>query len=138
MSTVLRRRNWKECERRAIISFYGDKCLACGEPERLVLDHVIPISVGGLDDFSNIQVLCGPCNRHKYTKTTDYRDGKVFEGVPQILSLESPAPVRRQRMHRLVIEMDTTLRTAIEVESARADRTMSGFIRNILQNHIEE
>lgn len=43
---------------------YGDKCLRCGSTEAaLEADHVVPLTKGGSDDISNIQPLCGPCNR---------------------------------------------------------------------------
>ncbi len=49
------------------------KCLACGSQERLELDHIIPVSKGGLTTFDNIQLLCKSCNCSKYNKITDYR-----------------------------------------------------------------
>ena len=32
------------------------------------IDHIIPVSRGGLDDLSNLQALCTPCNRAKHDK----------------------------------------------------------------------
>lgn len=62
---------WKElCQK------YDYTCLCCGkkEPEiKLSPDHVIPLSRGGTNYISNIQPLCGHCNRKKMTKTTDFR-----------------------------------------------------------------
>ncbi len=52
---------------------YGSKCLACGSPESITIDHVTPLAVGGLNQASNLQVLCTSCNEKKSTKTTDYR-----------------------------------------------------------------
>lgn len=56
------------CER------YGNKCLACGDTEAVLeADHVVPLTRGGSDDISNIQPLCGSCNRKKFVNITDYR-----------------------------------------------------------------
>lgn len=68
------RRDWKEIQRRQ-----GGKCLRCGSPENLSMDHVIPLVKGGADDPSNIQILCRPCNSHKGTRTTDYRLNAVHK-----------------------------------------------------------
>jgi hypothetical protein len=41
------------------------RCRQCGSTEELHYDHVIPWSKGGANTINNIQLLCGPCNRHK-------------------------------------------------------------------------
>jgi HNH endonuclease len=43
----------------------GAKCRQCGSTQDLHFDHVIPWSRGGANTASNIQLLCGPCNRRK-------------------------------------------------------------------------
>lgn len=46
------------------------KCACCGKPlnERYDLDHIIPLSKGGLHIDSNIQLLSRTCNRQKHNK----------------------------------------------------------------------
>jgi len=51
----------------------GDFCLRCGAAGVLTTDHIIPLSRGGLNDISNIQPLCGPCNSQKGAQALDYR-----------------------------------------------------------------
>ena len=56
--------------------YYGYYCLCCGDIEphvKLEADHIVPISRGGSSDISNIQPLCGKCNRNKGSKIMDYR-----------------------------------------------------------------
>lgn len=43
----------------------GGKCTACGSPERLEYDRIIPVSRGGSNTARNIQLLCEKCNRQK-------------------------------------------------------------------------
>jgi 5-methylcytosine-specific restriction endonuclease McrA len=53
------------------------RCPMCGkrEPEiRLTIDHVIPVSLGGSNDPSNLGGLCGPCNLSKGARHIEYRD----------------------------------------------------------------
>lgn len=47
----------------------NDKCVGCGRTERLTIDHIIPRSAGGGDDWSNLQTLCHYCNTQKGTKS---------------------------------------------------------------------
>lgn len=59
---------WKE-----ILEVYGNKCLRCGSTERITIDHVIPISLGGRNDKNNVQPLCYTCNCKKNNRIEDYR-----------------------------------------------------------------
>lgn len=48
---------------------YGYRCPACGksEPEiKLTVDHIVPISKGGVNSIVNIQPLCLKCNSRKH------------------------------------------------------------------------
>lgn len=57
----------------ALCEWTGHKCLACGEKKPLTMDHIIPISRGGIHDIANIQPLCRECNSAKGATTIDYR-----------------------------------------------------------------
>jgi 5-methylcytosine-specific restriction endonuclease McrA len=52
---------------------YGNKCLACGKQDKLAMDHVVPLTKGGVHRIDNIQPLCKSCNSKKYNKHIDYR-----------------------------------------------------------------
>jgi len=47
----------------------GNRCVVCGQGASdgvtLEIDHIVPVSKGGSDEKSNLQVLCAPCNRGK-------------------------------------------------------------------------
>lgn len=46
-------------------------CAAFGSSGPLVIDHIIPIVLGGSCDRDNLQALCEPCNRKKGRRTMD-------------------------------------------------------------------
>lgn len=43
----------------------GKNTLFCNNNRWLELDHIIPLSKNGIDDFSNLQTLCNICNCKK-------------------------------------------------------------------------
>lgn len=47
-------------------------CLVCGSKE-ILLDHIIPLFLGGTNDKSNLQSLCYDCNTKKRLQSIDYR-----------------------------------------------------------------
>jgi 5-methylcytosine-specific restriction endonuclease McrA len=54
---------------------YNYTCPCCkkSEPEiKLTIDHILPLIKMGTNEISNIQPLCGKCNRSKYVKTIKY------------------------------------------------------------------
>jgi 5-methylcytosine-specific restriction endonuclease McrA len=58
-------------EAAAILTAQKHKCVYCGADLRKVkrhLDHIVPLSRGGLNDKTNIQWLCEPCNLKKHAK----------------------------------------------------------------------
>lgn len=53
----------------AIVAAYGSRCAYCGcRPERLEMDHVIPLSKGGQHASDNVVPACQPCNARKHDK----------------------------------------------------------------------
>lgn len=47
----------------------GHRCLRCGSPDNLTIDHIKPVSDGGSNAKRNLQTLCQSCNSTKGTKT---------------------------------------------------------------------
>ena len=47
--------------------FERDKgaCLNCGSFDLLEVDHIIPLALGGTNEWDNLQTLCRSCNRSK-------------------------------------------------------------------------
>jgi hypothetical protein len=49
----------------------GYECVYCGSKKNLTLDHVIPKSRGGSNEWTNLVTCCSKCNRDKDNKTPD-------------------------------------------------------------------
>jgi hypothetical protein len=49
---------------------YNFKCLFCGSKKSLSIDHIQPVSKGGSNEYSNLQILCKSCNSRKGNKWT--------------------------------------------------------------------
>jgi 5-methylcytosine-specific restriction endonuclease McrA len=52
----------------AIYQRDGNRCQYCGATRRLTIDHVVPRSKGGSDDWDNLVVACSSCNTKKGDK----------------------------------------------------------------------
>ncbi len=60
--------DWKD-----ILTKYGAACLCCGSTAPPTMDHVVPLSLGGPHDKTNLQPLCHLCNSLKSDTVADYR-----------------------------------------------------------------
>lgn len=54
-----------------LLSSYKGRCAYCGAQERLTIDHVLALSVGGLDEIANVVPACKSCNSKKGTSQVD-------------------------------------------------------------------
>jgi hypothetical protein len=50
---------------------YNFKCVKCNALDKLTIDHIKPVKLGGSDDYENLQILCRSCNSKKGVKTND-------------------------------------------------------------------
>jgi hypothetical protein len=55
-----------ETRRTAIIQGDGERCTNCGNTRHLHLHHRIPLSRGGSNKVSNLELLCGDCHSTKH------------------------------------------------------------------------
>lgn len=53
---------------RLLVQLAGNKCVYCGRESALTLDHMEPISRGGVTCLSNSIPSCKPCNSSKHNK----------------------------------------------------------------------
>jgi hypothetical protein len=58
--------------RRRVFERDGLHCLRCGKYSDLVVDHIVPESLGGPTRLTNLQTLCSQCNAWKRTKLPEW------------------------------------------------------------------
>lgn len=51
-----------------LLQMYDHKCSNCGSTSDLQVDHIVSVIEGGSDEITNLQILCGACNRKKGAK----------------------------------------------------------------------
>lgn len=68
--------------REEIINQYNGHCANCGATENLHIDHIHPVSRGGSNDPSNLQVLCSGCNLEKADKVGYQPQGRCTTILP--------------------------------------------------------
>lgn len=57
---------------------YGYMCMHCGATNELVIDHIVPIALGGLSELDNLQLLCRRCNNLKGKLVYDCRPSSLI------------------------------------------------------------
>lgn len=63
-----------QMKRRIVLLRSRGRCRYCLEvltPKTFTVDHVVPVSAGGSDAFSNLVACCKYCNKMKGNKTVD-------------------------------------------------------------------
>jgi 5-methylcytosine-specific restriction endonuclease McrA len=80
---------------------FRGKCAYCGGPEE-VLDHVVPLFLGGLNSFDNILPACDSCNLSKGTRrlldflaSLPSSTGASTPWIPSHISRTAPRKVAR-------------------------------------------
>jgi 5-methylcytosine-specific restriction endonuclease McrA len=70
---------------------YNNQCFYCESKQSLTIDHKIPITRGGDDQISNLQIVCRTCNASKADMTHD-----EFMAWPGRVTLLTPLQKRPQ------------------------------------------
>lgn len=72
-----------EAEWISVLSRWDHRCARCGKGGEMTRDHVIPLSHGGSNDWTNLQPMCHLCNSLKSAVLT----GAVQACIPGVLTI---------------------------------------------------
>lgn len=76
----LRSRQWAKSVKRRLLAVANPVCLWCEVPltrQTATIDHIKPLSRGGLDDESNVCLACEPCNKRHGNSLPSEREAKA-------------------------------------------------------------
>lgn len=66
-------------EWQSILDAAGGACVRCGAADRVEMDHIVPVALGGTTERDNLQPLCRSCNASKGAKLMKALHGEVRE-----------------------------------------------------------
>jgi 5-methylcytosine-specific restriction protein A len=74
-------KNWERTRAR-ILGRDAGMCYVCGGLASEI-DHIVPVSLGGSDDESNLAAICSRCHRHKTAveSNTRKKSGRRWPGA---------------------------------------------------------
>lgn len=72
--TDISKRHITNSIKKTIMERDNNECLNCGSTENLTIDHITPLSIGGGNDYNNLQTLCSSCNSRKSNTIADHRE----------------------------------------------------------------
>lgn len=79
-----------------ICAMRNGECFCCREAVQLNIEHVIPVTRGGLNHPTNLQPLCKSCNSSKHQDCTDYRTDAERAAIAERFGIPKP-PKRTKR-----------------------------------------
>ena len=78
----IKRKHYSPTTRKLIYDNCGGRCQLCGRKlllKDMSLDHIKPLSMGGVDDVSNLTCTCVPCNRFKANMAPHFFNNRINE-----------------------------------------------------------
>lgn len=94
---VSERRKFTDYEKKTVYARGNGRCAICGKPlkfDDMTIDHKIPLSRGGTNEFNNLQPACLTCNIMKGNLEVSEFFGKLKE----IYKFS-----KRQRFHKIIV-----------------------------------
>ena len=64
--------------KKALVELHGSRCVNCGSDENIEFHHIVPLAIGGTNNYGNVVPLCWRCHKaiHRGITIDDLKDGK--------------------------------------------------------------
>lgn len=115
---------WRKGLKQQLMRRQNSRCAYCGNrfsAQYFDIDHMIPAAIGGPNDASNLQVLCGPCNRRKGDQTDQEFRRRYASLVPQ----RKLTPPRRPVPQRAFDAVTRSSRASASAQWRRRNRYLT-------------
>ena len=133
--------------RQAVLERDNYTCQYCGcsgEDANLEIDHIIPLSKGGINDMRNLVTACERCNRSKHSKILCAEElralaDKINSSVDFLMGLIDPeAKPSIDKADRVQISayFNNELYEAVKDLALYSDTSISDIIINLCENFV--
>jgi 5-methylcytosine-specific restriction endonuclease McrA len=95
-------------ERKYIYDKADGYCQLCGKKLKFedgTMDHIIPLSMGGLNDMSNLQLACSPCNHFKDSILPEAFIQRITEIFLYQTEKKNGNSLKWKIVHRMLVKM---------------------------------
>lgn len=125
-----RRKSFGKREKELLFKDQNGKCMYCGKKEReatyFEIDHKTPMARDGSDSISNLQLLCGPCNKRKGAQT-DGQFRKAFKLTPASKTKGPPTKVIPQSYFEKIAKEIAGKKSAKRKRAAQQEENIWGW-----------
>jgi 5-methylcytosine-specific restriction endonuclease McrA len=106
--------------RSSLIRRDGERCVYCSATAQLVVDHMVPVKLGGTDDLDNLALSCRACNSGKAGRTPELAGMKIV-----VTTAENALAKYRDRQKHVTVTV-TPPDTDTDSEPNGSDASASG------------
>lgn len=102
----IKRKKYSQATRKLIYNKYDGRCQLCGRKiifSEMSLDHHIALSMGGVDDVSNLECTCLPCNQFKSNIAPELFEDRINDIFMYQMEKKIKQPWKWKAIHKLII-----------------------------------
>jgi len=102
----IKRKKYSKSTRKLIYEKYNGRCQLCGRKillSEMSLDHHVALSMGGIDDVSNLVATCYPCNRFKSNIASELFENRINDIFMYQMEKKIKQPWKWKAIHKLIL-----------------------------------